>query len=273
MAHARDPLATPATLLADLHTLGVRAGDIAMVHASLRRLGPVQGGAAGVVAALDAAFGPDGLWLMVLGAQDDHAWVNERPEAERVLLLTDAEPFDPLRTPAQADVGKLAEVMRQSAGTVVSDHPEGRFGARGALATQWMASQPWHDYYGPGSPLQRLCEAGGRVLRLGADDETVTALHYAEYLADLPHKRRVRRHRKVLGPTGPLVRVVECLDDCDGIVDWNGSDYFGLIVQAYRSSGKGMSGRVGQALAEVFDAADVVAFGRAWMEVALRRCG
>ncbi len=237
-----------------------------MVHASLRRIGQVQGRAAGVVAALDAAFGPDGLWLMVLGAEDGHAWVNERPEPEREALLADAEPFDCLRAPAQADVGALAEVMRQTPGTVVSDHPEGRFGARGAQAAQWMADPPWHDYYGPGSPLQRLCEAGGRVLRLGADDDTVTVLHFAEYLADLPNKRRVRRYRKVMGPNGPLVRVVECLDDCDGIVDWQGPEYFGRIVQAYRATGAGVTGWFGHSRAEVFEAAGIVEFGRAWME-------
>jgi len=71
------------------------------------------------------------------------------------------------------------------------------------------------------------------VLRLGADTNTVTLLHHAEYLADVAHKRRVRRHRRVLGENGPEIRVVESLDDSDGIVAWSGDDYFGLILEEF----------------------------------------
>jgi aminoglycoside N3'-acetyltransferase len=81
----------------------------------------------------------------------------------------------------------------------VSDHPEGRFGASGRLAASLVEHVPWDDYYGPDSPLERLVHAGGRVLRLGADLGTVTVIHYAEYLAPIPVKRRVRRHRVVAG--------------------------------------------------------------------------
>ena len=116
-----------------MRRLGVKPGDVLMVHASLRRIGPVEGDAAGVVAAIDAAVGDDGTWLMVLGARDDWSWVNEHSEEAREGLLADAEPFDALTTPVQEDVGFLAEIFRITPGTVVSNHPEGRFGARGRL--------------------------------------------------------------------------------------------------------------------------------------------
>ena len=51
-------------LVADLRRLGVRLGDALIVHASLRRIGPVEGRAAGVVAALDSAVGPTGLLVV-----------------------------------------------------------------------------------------------------------------------------------------------------------------------------------------------------------------
>ena len=54
-----------------------------MVHASLRAVGPVDGGADRVIDALEAAVGPDGTLLVGLGARDDWGWVNERPERER----------------------------------------------------------------------------------------------------------------------------------------------------------------------------------------------
>src|SRR5690606_27402989 len=62
---------SPARLVQDLRALGVRAGDSLMVHASLRKIGPVQEGANGVIEALDAAVSPGGTLLMVLGARDD----------------------------------------------------------------------------------------------------------------------------------------------------------------------------------------------------------
>lgn len=263
-----------AELASHLTTLGVVPGDVLMVHASLRKIGPTEGGAAGVLDALDAAVGASGTLLMVIGAVIDHEWVNARPEGERAALLAGEAPFDPLVAPALPEVGYLAEAFRTRPGTIVSDNPSGRFAARGRRAEALLRGAPWNDYYGPASPLHRLCEAGGRVLRLGANPDTTTVLHYAEYLADLPNKRRVRRHYRVPGATGHETRSVECLDDEHGIVEWprEGSavpwpdnDYFAVILKEYLASGRGLRGPVGSAAAELLDASDVVRFGARWM--------
>jgi len=256
---------TVAGLVGDLRTLGIVPGDVVMVHASLRAVGPIVAGAAGLIAALEAAVGPSGSLLMTVGARDDWAWVNERPEAERAALLAGSPPLDARAVAADPDVGVLAEVFRTRSGTSVSDHPEGRFAARGRLAEALVADVPWDDYYGPGSPLHRLVDQGGRILRLGADPETVTAIHFAEYSADVPSKRRVRRHRLVHGPEGPVVRVVDTLDDSDGIVDHPGPDYFGVILGEYLQTGAAGIGVVGSARSELLDAADFVRFATSWM--------
>src|SRR5690606_22545429 len=113
----------------------------------------------------------------------------------------------------------------------------GRFAAWGARAVDLLRDQPWNDYYGPGSPLEKLCAWGGRILRLGASPETTTALHYAEYLADLPDKRTTRWDYLLETPEGPRHVWIECLDDAEGIVAWEGDDYFALILEAYRAKG------------------------------------
>jgi aminoglycoside N3'-acetyltransferase len=218
-----------------------------MVHASLRAIGPVEGRAAGVIDALDAAVGDSGTLLMVLGSDDSN------------------EPFEALRTPAQRDMGTLAEVFRTTAGTRVSDHPEGRFGARGARARELLENPPWHDYYGPDSPLDRFLRAKGRVLRMGADLETATVLHLAEYLVELPQKRSVRRHRRIRRDDGIALVSVECLDDEYGIVDYPPGDYFGLLLRDYLATGAARSGRVGGAPSELIEAQDLVDFGVRWM--------
>jgi len=281
---------TPSQLVDDLRRLGVVAGDMVMVHASLRAVGPVEGGAAGVVQALEAAVGPveggaagvvqaleaavgpAGTLLMNLGARDDWDWVNERPESDRPALLADALAFDKDRTPADPDVGVLAEVFRTLPGTVVNDHPDGRFGARGQLASGLLDAGPWDDYYGPGSALDRLVANGGKVLRLGADPDTVTLLHLAENMVQLPDKRRVVRHHKVIDADGSTrIRTVSCLDDTDGIVDLPGEDYFAVILRDYLSDGRARTGEVGGARSELIDAADLVEFAVAWMSIHLAR--
>jgi aminoglycoside N3'-acetyltransferase len=230
-------------------------GDLVMVHASLRAVGPVVGGAAGVVEALESAVGPAGTLLMNLGARED-------PDTA----------FDKDRTPADPDAGVLAEVFRLLPGTVVNDHPDGRFGARGRLAPTLLQNLPWDDYYGPESVLDRLVAAGGRVLRLGADEDTVTLLHLAEYLSDVPDKRRVVRHHSVAGPDGvPVTRTVSCLDDTDGIVDRPGEDYFAVILRDYLSRGRARTGLVGDARSELIDAADLLQHGTTWMTTHLAR--
>lgn len=250
--------ATAAALAADLARLGLRPGDTVMVHASMRRLGPVDGGAAAVVAALDAAVGVHGTWLMVLGTV---------PAGPGVV-------FDAQTSPADPEVGVLAEVMRTTPGTVVNDHPEARFAARGHEAQALLDDTPWHDYFGPGSVLERLCARGGRVLRLGADPDTVTLFHYAEYCANVADKRRVRRHSVVASPEGPKPAFVDCLDDSTGIVDWPGEDYFALITRDYLAAGRALAvGRVGDATAELLDAQDAADFAARWMTTTFNGAG
>ena len=256
----------PSAIATDLRELGLASGDLVMVHASLRAVGPIDGGAHGLIDAIRAVVGARGTMMMVLGALDEHAWVNERPEEEREDLLRGAEPFDARVTPADPEVGILAEVFRGRPETLVSDHPEGRFAAAGALAEELLADVPWHDYFGPGSPLETLVLERGRVLRLGAAPNTVTALHLAEYRCTVRPRRRVRRHRLVATAHGPQIRSVECLDDDDGIVDYDGEDYFADILHGYLATGRARTGLVGRAPSELIDARDIVAFGVRWMD-------
>ncbi len=241
-----------------------------MVHASLRAIGPLRGGPEALLDALEAAVGGVGTLLMILGAECDWDWVNQRPEAERETLLVDAPPFDAVNAPVFHEVGHFAEIFRRRPGTLVTGNPSGRFGARGRLAGDLLTDAPWDDYYGPGSPLDRLCQIGGRILRMGANPDTTTVLHFAEYLADVPNKRRVRRHYRCQGAHGPETLVVQCLDDEHGIVDWPGEDYFATILRDYLATGRAKQGLVGLALSELIEAGDLVDFGTAWMNARFR---
>lgn len=260
-----------ASLQRDLAALGVRGGDALMVHVSLRKIGLARsqfgtGGPELLLDALEAAVGADGTLMMILGSDYSHDWVNAKPVAERADLLAGSPPFDARTAAVLPEVGWFAEVFRRAPGTLLSDNPSGRFAARGRRAAKLLSDQPWNDYYGPGSPLHKLCDAGGKVLRLGADPETVTVLHYAEYLARVPNKRRPRWDYVVVAEGGPRHVWIECLDDSLGIVDWKGEDYFAMITKAYLATGAARQGVVGRAASELMDAAEFAAFGASWME-------
>jgi aminoglycoside 3-N-acetyltransferase len=252
-----------------IRELGVEPGDTLMVHASLRAIGPVDRGADGVIDALQAAVGPAGTLIMILGA--DLAWYSvSEPSLESASDLAKRfAPFDKDRTPAMREIGWLAEVFRRRPGVCVTDHPDGRFAAWGARADELLADTPWDHYYGPDSVLDRFCRMGGRILRLGANLDTVTALHLAEYRAALPDKRQRTIYFLVAGPAGPEIRQVTSLDNEFGIVDWRGEDYFALILKAYFAAGHGVHGRVGGAQTELIEAPHLVRFGTTWMEANL----
>ncbi|MGE3528461.1 MAG: aminoglycoside N(3)-acetyltransferase [Methyloceanibacter sp.] len=241
-----------------------------MIHVSLRAVGRIEGGPDALLNAVETAVGDDGTLLMIFGAEIAEDWVNRLPEVERLPLLAAAPPFDPATAPVFHEVGYFAEVFRRRKRTRVTDNPSGRFGARGRLAGQLLAGAPWHDYYGPSSPLDRFCALGGHVLRMGAGLDTTTVLHFAEYRADVPAKRRVRRHYRCIGPEGAETRAVECLDDEHGIVDWPGEDYFAAILRAYLATGRAKEGRVGLAESELIEARDLVDFGTEWMTTRFR---
>lgn len=242
---------SPEQLAEQIRSLRPTATGPIMVHASLRRVGPVVGGATGVIEAVRLATGPRATMVMMVAAADE-------------------EPFDRLTTEADEDVGVLAEEFRTHPGVTVNDHPACRFAALGPDAADLLDPQPVDHYYGPGSTLERLYRAGVQVLRLGSDIDTVTLTHYAEYLAEVPHKREVTRHY-VRADTGPLD--VVSLDDSDGIAVWPRGDYFGQILVDFVASGAATVGPVAGCTAELLDGRTFVDFAVAWMERELAGLG
>ena len=241
----------------ELAQIGVSRGDVLMVHASLRGLGPIRGGAESLIDTISQALGPEGTMLMVLGADP-------------------AQPFDRLKTPADKYIGMLAEVFRSHPGVHVSDHLVARYAALGARAKELIDDVPLNDYHGPGSVLERIIRVDGKVLRLGADMDSLTLTHYAEYLADLPNKRRVRR-KWIRADTGPLW--VECLDDDDGIVpfdedeieeDEEEADYFPQLLSEYLSAERARTGPIGSCNAQLIHSRDFIEFAVPWLENELR---
>lgn len=186
--------ATVASLAADLDGIGVRAGDTVMVHASLRALGHVVGGAQAVLEALRRAVGDTGTLVMPTQSWQlcDPAFLAEPhvPEPWWPVIRANLPPYDPHRTPSRT-MGALAELFRTQPGSRRSSHPHRSIAAHGPAADAITAVHDWDCPAGERSPLAALYDLGALVLLLGVGPDKITALHLAEHRADYPGKHEV----------------------------------------------------------------------------------
>jgi aminoglycoside 3-N-acetyltransferase len=156
-------------LMAALRRLGVRSGDVLLVHSSYDRFAGFPGKPSDVIRVLQDAVGATGTVLMptlpFTGTAVDYA--------------ARGSIFDVRRTPSQ--VGLLTELFRRSPEVSRSVHPTHPVAAWGARTTEMLANHHLaRTPCGEGTPFARLLEHDGRILLLGADIESMTFFHYLE---------------------------------------------------------------------------------------------
>jgi aminoglycoside 3-N-acetyltransferase len=264
------PIVTKSSLVENFSALGVRPGQVVMMHASVRAVGWVVGGPDVILHALREALGPDGTLMMYVGWADGTYEMASWPEARRRAYLEECPPFDPATSRANRKWSILTEYLRTTPGAHRSSNPEKSMAAVGAKSEWLTTDHPLNYGFGPGSPLEKLCQADGKVLLLGTSFDSLTLLHYAECLADVPNKRIVGYQMPILVDGRRRWVDVEEFDSCDGIRDWAGGDYFVAIAEAYLAAGHGRTGPVGAARSYLFEAQELARFGAAWMERELR---
>jgi aminoglycoside 3-N-acetyltransferase len=159
--------ATVPEIVTQLEQLGVRSGDVLLVHASFRAVRPVAGGPDGLIDALRSAVGTDGTLVMPTMTAGDAV-------------------FDPTFTPS-VGMGATAELFWRRPGVVRSTHPGASFAAVGPRAAQICGPQPLSPPHGPDSPVGRVHDLDGEVLLLGVTHSEDTTLHLAEAIANVPY--------------------------------------------------------------------------------------
>lgn len=147
---------------AGLRELGLKEGDIVLLHSSLSSLGEVERGAEAVVDA----------FLSVLGASGTLV----APTTSRAL-------------------GVIPETLKQRPAACHSIHPRASVAALGAAAEEicrdhWKAELA----HGPDTPYVRIAERGGYVCLMGVDQDRNTTLHTAEELLRLPYLKPTVEH-------------------------------------------------------------------------------
>ena len=257
---------TRADLREDLRALGIVPGDVVMVHASLRAIGPVLGGPDSVIAAILDAASPAGTLLCYTDWHADYEDLRDERGELPPALRPHVPPFVPEASRAARYLGSLGELVRTYPEALRSGNPGASCAAVGARAA-WLTAEHVLDFgYGPASPFGKLVTCGGKVLMLGAPLDTMTLLHHAEHLAQIPGKRLVRTEVPLQGAGGAVWREIEEFDTSDPVVSGLADTYFSDIVEAFLATGRGHTGTVGRAPSVLVPAAEIVAFAVAWLE-------
>lgn len=160
-------------LLCDLRKLGIKEGDVVLVHSSLTSIGYVQGGADTVINALLEAVGPNGGILMPVYSPRGFIvdWVKSNPV------------FDPKEDPSQT--GAITECFRQRKEALRSLHPTHSVAAIGPHAHYLLKDHEKSETRcGKTSPFYKLIGLGGYILVLGSKFGEITSFHVIEDLVD-----------------------------------------------------------------------------------------
>lgn len=157
---------TKSQIRTGLHDLGVTAGNVLLVHSSLRSFGYVQGGADAVIDALLEAVGAAGTVVV--------------PTLSFTVLKSWPLLFSVKRTPSST--GLITETLRLRRHARRSRHPVSSAAAIGAQAANVTAGHR-DTPCGPDSPYYRVFELGGKVVFFGASLGSNSVFHCAEEIA------------------------------------------------------------------------------------------
>ncbi|MEV6164539.1 AAC(3) family N-acetyltransferase [Streptomyces sp. NPDC052052] len=253
VCHSRTELA------GHLSELGVERNGVLLVHASMRAVGPVSGGAGTVVAALRDALGGHGTLVVPAFTPENSDTspqyrdrVRDLSDHDREAVRASMPPFDPATTAAPS-MGRLAEAVRLAPGAARSNHPQTSFAALGPLADELVAHHHASCHLGEDSPLALLYKVRAHVLLLGTGFDSCTAFHLGEYRVPAPPRRTYRCVVTTRGRRHWWEYEDVALDDSD----------FAVLGAEFARADDGAavrSGPVGSATARLFAFTDAVDF-------------
>lgn len=182
----------------ELLVLGVRPGDVLVVHTAFSKLPPIDGGPRALIDGLLGTIGAEGTLVMPAMSDDDEV------------------PFDARTTPCHG-MGVTADTFWRMPGVLRSDNPHS-FAAFGPHAAEITKPHPLDVPHGLDSPIGRVFELRGQVLLLGVGHDANTIIHLAENLAAV----RYRRAKYLTLPTGRFdyAEIDHCCENFNRMDEW-----------------------------------------------------
>ncbi len=178
-------------LVSMLKDLGLRSSDDVFVHSSLKSLGYVINGPYDVIDSLIEVINIDkGTILMPAHSgqlTDPVDWKNPPLSVNDVEEVRDKmNLFDKKLTPTRGR-GIVAQSFLSYTGVKRSEHPLNSVSAIGKNAEWYTSEHSFHEPEGIESPIGKLFSKNGKVIGLGVGVTRFTAIHLAEYIADVEY--------------------------------------------------------------------------------------
>jgi len=156
-------------IIKSLKELGIKQGDVILLHSSLSRIGNVKGGAETVIDAFLDVLGPEGTLIMPA-----LFWKTSIEET-----INELGTFNPKTTPVT--IGIIPETFRKREGVLRSIHPTHSVIAYGAKAKYITENhENCSTNFGVGTPWFKVKEVGGKIMGLGISMGPVTFYHVLE---------------------------------------------------------------------------------------------
>ena len=248
------------TIKRDLKNLGIKEGDIVLVHSSMSKMGWVCGDEVTIVEALLECVGKEGTIVMPAytgGNTNPDEWAHPPvPDTWREPIRNTMPEFNINNTPTRG-MGKIAECFRNYEGTVRSNHPQVSFCANGKYKDYIVERHDLQFSLGMNSPIGKLYELNAKVLLLGVGYSNCTCMHTAETLVNNPNMIKKGAAVNIGG-----VRQWIWFND----VDYN-SDCFDEIGALYEKKNKDIVyGKIGSASCRVLNLKSIINFTKDFLE-------
>ena len=216
----------------NLRAMGIAPADTVLLHSSMKKIGPVQGGADTVLDALQDYLTPG---LLVLPALN---WelVNQQPRV-----------YDVLHTPSI--VGILPELFRKRPDVHRSLNPTHSVCAYGADAQAFVQGGDADGTpLGMHSPWRKLLERNAWILMAGCDLTSCTFIHGVEEWCEVPNRFEPPVRFTVIAADRMKIEFVSAPHL------GSPSEQYGRAEKALRQSGALADGRFGNAAVLVISA-------------------
>ena len=184
-------MVTKQQIVTELRQIGMKEGQVALVHAALRTFGQVQGGADTVVAALLEVLGPQGT-LVVPTFTFAHEAVPDPV-------------IDPKTDPSE--MGAISEAVRLRPEARRSITYRHSFAAVGRWAEEVTAVDPALSPFDVRSSYGVMLALNGQVVLLGVTYNSSSTHHFAEWICNVPYRHKVAKQVKVRRQDGSVIEM------------------------------------------------------------------
>ena len=182
--------------------LGIKQGDILLVHASLSSLGYIVGGAEALFLALRDVIGEQGTIVVpsqTVEISDPASWQYPPVPEEWHDVIRNTMPAYSKELSYSKAMGAFSQFIGILPDSIRSNHPMYSFTAIGEKAVEIIGEDTFDFPFGEESPLARMYSIGAKVLMIGTGFETNTSLHLAE---NRLNREVIQEKSKILTKTG-----------------------------------------------------------------------